>query len=1255
MRGLVVKHWIGIVALASVVLSTDALALHRQTPFMLTLSCKSQADPLGTCVPNSVSSNPFCQGSVARWIAFESVSDLMGNGSSGSEIFLFDNEPPRSLSQVTNAATGDSHNPSTDSNAGIVAFDSSSDFLHKGLTARQIFAWDKKTTAITQITMGTADSIKPKVSASGNVIAFQSSADLIGSGATGSNIYYWQPSPFCDFNGCRYIRQVTSGPGLSENVVIGGGDSGPLLLFNSNAPVTGFSNGFQQIYMYERSTNHRIQLTDGNGDSIKASTDQTGRLVLFQSQADLLNNGSSGWELFLLDRQTGILRQLTNSPTGDSFNSSLGGGDRFVIFVSTSDLKSTGSTGQHLFLYDLIYEQLYQVTKSPTGDSDHPVATANTIFFFDSTEDPMNLGLVGRFTYGLNVFGLVPLLGTGPGTFKLQPGQGSVGSNVRITTRDAVTTVPIGSGQIAFNVTGFDYDGQSGMQVKQEGIQLPPVPVPSFGAVCFTPSGNGTGVIDCKGGKPGLDVTALQDHDTGVTQDPLCLAGCRENDASCQGQLLGPHFDQCGKCGLGTCSAGANVGLTCLTNAGCPDGECLNRVCDIGIHVGEACTVDTDCSLSSQCVGGQIPVCNGPVSTETSGAFGAGDAAINIPLTAKLSVDPGVDGKFCTGDDTYKLTGIGATLRLTTGVATAGIIDADDVTNEVIGASEEGAPFNCPALLNKDVTGTRLVGAVSFLDVPTIPGLRDVILSWRFQAYAPPCTANCPQPCTVDADCNDGNACNGPEACVSGNCASGAPVVCSDGNACNGVETCNPVDGSCSPGAAPNCDDGNPCTDDSCDFFFGCRHNPNTNTCDDGNLCTTGDACFGGLCNGAPVACTDNNVCNGLETCDPGTGGCLVGTPLNCDDNNTCTADSCNSASGCYHTSIAGSCDDGDLCTTGDTCAAGTCVGVPVVCTNGDPCDGLETCDPGTGGCLLGTPLVCNDNNACTDDACVPGVGCVFTNNTNPCDDLSACTTGDVCSGGLCAGTLTPAAVTCNAGNGDPCDGDELCDPATGACGQGTPPSCDDNNTCTDDSCVPFTGCVNTPNDANACTDNNLCTTDTCAGGTCVATPVACSNNDACDGLETCNAGTGACDPGTPLQCDDFIACTTDSCDALLGCQHGLPAGIPGTICLLDQMRATLVQAPRGSVAPKLSRRLERMIDRTQALLNDALTTGLVRQLDLVKAGQRRFTQIIRVTSRALPRGRHATTKIVAAVANPLMDDARTGRAALAALALVLP
>lgn len=48
-----------------------------------------------------------------------------------------------------------------------------------------------------------------------------------------------------------------------------------------------------------------------------------------------------------------------------------------------------------------------------------------------------------------------------------------------------------------------------------------------------------------------------------------------------------------------------------------------------------------------------------------------------------------------------------------------------------------------------------------------------------------------------------------------------------------------------------------------------------------------------------------------------------------------------------------------------------------VECSNGDVCDGDERCDLGTGECVAGAPLECDDGDPCTDDTCDPAGGCV--------------------------------------------------------------------------------------------------------------------------------------------------------------------------------------------------------------------------------------------------------------------------------------
>ncbi|TFH24133.1 MAG: hypothetical protein E4H03_04410 [Myxococcales bacterium] len=192
----------------------------------------------------------------------------------------------------------------------------------------------------------------------------------------------------------------------------------------------------------------------------------------------------------------------------------------------------------------------------------------------------------------------------------------------------------------------------------------------------------------------------------------------------------------------------------------------------------------------------------------------------------------------------------------------------------------------------------------------------------------------------------------------------------------------------------------------------------------------------------------------------------------------------------------------------------------------------------------------CDDSNVCTDDVCNPAVGCFNTNNTASCNDADACTTVDQCVAGSCTGSSPP---NCNDGN--VCT-DDSCSPATGcvntnntaSCNDGnacttvdqcvagtctgsSPPNCNDSNVCTNDSCNPATGCVNASNTAS-CNDGDACTTvDLCVSGTCTgSTPPNCNDGNVCTD-DSCNPASGCVHAINTASCDDFDACTTiDQC-----------------------------------------------------------------------------------------------------------------------------
>jgi hypothetical protein len=156
-------------------------------------------------------------------------------------------------------------------------------------------------------------------------------------------------------------------------------------------------------------------------------------------------------------------------------------------------------------------------------------------------------------------------------------------------------------------------------------------------------------------------------------------------------------------------------------------------------------------------------------------------------------------------------------------------------------------------------------------------------------------------------------------------------------------------------------------------------------------------------------------------------------------------------------------------------------------CDDGDLCNGEETCQDGV--CVSGTPLVCEDANACTVDDCDPAIGCTYApiDPVVDCDDVDECTL-DECDPAV---GCTHSLIDCDDGNA--CT-TEFCDPAAGCIITAIDPvvDCDDFDACTSESCDPATGCVSTPIEPVVdCNDGDSCTEDTCDSVLgCVNTPI---------------------------------------------------------------------------------------------------------------------------------------------------------------------
>ncbi len=500
----------------------------------------------------------------------------------------------------------------------------------------------------------------------------------------------------------------------------------------------------------------------------------------------------------------------------------------------------------------------------------------------------------------------------------------------------------------------------------------------------------------------------------------------------------------------------------------------------------------------------------------------------------------------------------------------------------------------------------------------------------------------CKSPQGEPPECRQ-NTCDAAGQCVLGDQAAGS--------ACGGVQCGKKCEaGQCVATTEADYDDGDPCTKDYCDQGIKVRHdevNDLTVGCVDGDACTEGDSCIAGKCKGQAVSCNDGLPCT-FDTCDKATGCQHTADAKQCDDGNPCTVQACDVAKGCTLTGFDATqaCNDGDPCTAGDQCAAsGACTGkatcackldtdcaVTNLCLGAPKCvegvckvepasaiscdSGLDTacsknvCDPKSGECkptpqkedlacdddnscttatvcVVGTcqgvaDVKCDDKNPCTTDQCVPAVGCVHQANEETCDDGNLCTASDTCVSGGCTGT----AKSCD--DNVSCTFDS-CEKATGQCAHAAGnASCDDKNPCTTDSCDAKAGCKFEANAQGKCDDGDACTQDACKAGQCISTytcqcssDVGCNDNNPCT-ADKCNAGVckndaatldgkacdtgdkcqkpgsgqcggGACKTGnTPIDCSTLAnTCNAGQCNPITGGCIAVPKG-DGTTCDAD-------------------------------------------------------------------------------------------------------
>ena len=351
--------------------------------------------------------------------------------------------------------------------------------------------------------------------------------------------------------------------------------------------------------------------------------------------------------------------------------------------------------------------------------------------------------------------------------------------------------------------------------------------------------------------------------------------------------------------------------------------------------------------------------------------------------------------------------------------------------------------------------------------------------------------------------CVDGDPCTKGESCANGECTGGTSLCdceknadCADkggGDKCLGELFCDKSwakggqKAQCKPNPAKKVQcktvDDTVCATNRCDPKTGkCAMKARNDgaSCEvDGDPCTVDETCVAGVCKVGKSVCAcktkadcakfdDGLACNGTLVCDTSlkTPTCVVdkASAVTCKGpTSPCTTRVCMEPKGtCQLTGRpdGAPCDDGDPCTKDEGCFNSKCSKSTKICgctkdtdcaqfnDTTNKCAGAMSCNTKVGKCVLGPPVVCNDKNVCTTDACESKKGCVYT--------PKPCVAADKCTIAACHTTLG-------------------CQKKTRVCP-------DDSNPCTEESCDKAKGCESKP-----ITDGTGCKTKAGGDGTCQA------------------------------------------------------------------------------------------------------------------------------------------------------------------------
>lgn len=273
-------------AVVLLAVASDARAHHRQTPAVVAITTAGDASLPRLAPPSRKAAAVVVDTAVAVVNPFIAPT---------TPIFQFQ--------------TGTNANPSISSNGRTVAWDSDADPLGSGAPGRQLL--QQSPFAVSQLTNDTTGtSTNPALDLVGVFVAFESTGDLAGTGNPGARQVFLR-------SGDGVVRQLSRGMGTSRSATVG--LRGRLVVFESTShPVSGDDTGVAQIWIADPTTATAGPITFGAGPSTNPTLSNDGRVIVFESQADLAGTGQDTGvpQVFAYDTITKTFARVTDDVGG---------------------------------------------------------------------------------------------------------------------------------------------------------------------------------------------------------------------------------------------------------------------------------------------------------------------------------------------------------------------------------------------------------------------------------------------------------------------------------------------------------------------------------------------------------------------------------------------------------------------------------------------------------------------------------------------------------------------------------------------------------------------------------------------------------------------------------------------------------------------------------------------------------------------------------------------------------------------------